>query len=331
MARIENLEDKKRATWPVCILFAIRGSLFLVLSFFGMSSLIGAGESKAAPDGNAVLRARAGASDIVITTTSRLSGAIHSLTWNGKEFIDSFDHGRQLQSAASFDLGDFKTYWPEAFNPTEAGSRKDHTGDKSSSKLLSMKVGKSEMEASVQMAFWLAPGEKSSGHPARNEKVLSNHLLSKQIRIGTKDRPHAIEYTVTFEVPKGEHHTYAQFEALTGYMPPEFSCFWTLNLKTGALTPLDDGPGEQEHPVIFSTPSGSHAMGIYSPDQPSKGYEKAGYGRFRFKKERVVKWNTVFRIRDLMGIRPGRYTYRMFVLVGTLDDVRDTMKGIAGK
>lgn len=26
-------------------------------------------------------------SEIVITTTSRLAGAIHSLTWNGKEFI----------------------------------------------------------------------------------------------------------------------------------------------------------------------------------------------------------------------------------------------------
>lgn len=39
-------------------------------------------------------------------------------------------------------------------------------------------------------------------------------------------------------------------------------------------------PGEQEFPVVFSTPDGQFAMGIYFPDQPSKGFEKAGYGRF---------------------------------------------------
>ena len=50
--------------------------------------------------GHAVIRAPAHGSEIVITTTPRLAGAIHSLTWNGKEFIDSFDHGRQMQSAA---------------------------------------------------------------------------------------------------------------------------------------------------------------------------------------------------------------------------------------
>ena len=52
--------------------------------------------------GNAVIRSKVGQSEIVITTTERLAGGVHSLTWGGKEFIDSHDHGRQLQSAASF-------------------------------------------------------------------------------------------------------------------------------------------------------------------------------------------------------------------------------------
>ena len=62
-----------------------------------------AGAARAADvDGNAVIRAPAGPSDIVIRTTDRLAGAIDSLTWNGQEFINSSDHGRQLQSAAFF-------------------------------------------------------------------------------------------------------------------------------------------------------------------------------------------------------------------------------------
>src|SRR5689334_20638859 len=106
----------------------------------GMACVAGwtsrADEPRKAPSGEAVIRGKFGSSEIVITTTDRLAGAIHSLTWNGKEFIDSHDHGRQLQSACSFDCASGKDFWAECFNPTEAGARADGTGTKSSSKLL---------------------------------------------------------------------------------------------------------------------------------------------------------------------------------------------------
>lgn len=280
------------------------------------------------PSGNAAIRRKAGPSDIVITTTSRLAGAIHSLTWNGKEFIDSHDHGRQFQSASSFDCGGSDTFWAEAFNPTEAGSRADGAGRHSSSKLLKLQAKDAELQTATQMAFWLKPGEKSAGHPAKNSKILSDHRLTKTVRIGHKDWPHAIEYRATFTVPEGEKHTYAQFEALTGYMPEEFSRFLKLDLASSELKPLDDGPGEQDSPVVLSTPSGSHAMAVWSPDQPSRGYEKAGYGRWRFKAEKVVKWNCVFRVNEPKGVKPGDYSYRMFVAVGSLEDVRRTLAGL---
>lgn len=273
-----------------------------------------------APAGDATIRARAGPSDIVITTTSRLAGAIHSLTWNGKEFIDSYDHGRQLQSAANFDCG--KKFIPEVFNPTEAGARADGTGPQSTSKLLFLKAQGRELHSAIQMAFWLRPGEKSFGHPAYNDTPLSQHVVTKNVRIGYKKLAHAIEYKVTFTVPRGEQHTFAQFEAVTAYMPPEFERFWAYDASRRELIPLDDGPGEQARPVVFSTASGQHALGVYSPDQPSKGFEKAGYGRFRFKAEKVVKWNCVFRLRSEAGLAAGDYSFRNFVLVGTLDDVR---------
>ncbi len=94
------------------------------------------------PNASASIRAKAGPSEIVITTTARLAGAIHSLTWNGKEFIDSADHGRQLQSAANFDAG--QPFVSETFNPTEAGSRRDSAGPTSSSKLRSLTAAGAE-------------------------------------------------------------------------------------------------------------------------------------------------------------------------------------------
>jgi hypothetical protein len=276
-----------------------------------------------APSGKAVIRGKVGDGEIVITTTSRLAGTIHSLKWAGKEFIDSHDHGRQLQSASNFDCS--KKFIPEVFNPTEAGSMSDGTGPRSSSKLLKISARGNELTTQTQMAFWLRPGEKSSGHLAYNDTTLSNHVIAKRVRIGYKDMPNVLDYLVTFTVPKGEKHHYAQFEALTGYMPPEFEKFFLYDPKKEKLLPLDDGPGEQAHPVVFATKDGKHAMGVYSPEQP-KGYEKAGYGRFRFKNEKVVKWNCVFRVRDSDGVRSGEYRYQMYVVVGTLDDCSKGMK-----
>jgi hypothetical protein len=279
---------------------------------------------EALPLGNAVVRAKTGDTEIVMTTTGRLAGAIHSLVWNEKEFVDSADHGRQIQSASNFDAG--SVFTPETFNPTEAGSMRDGAGAKSSSRLLHLVANGNELQTTNQMAFWLTPTDKSQGHPAKNTTVLSNHLLTKRVRIGYGSLENAIQYDVTFGVPVGESHRYAQFEAVTGYMPAEFEVFWKFNAKTGELEPLDDGPGEQPLPVVLATSSGSHAIGVFSPDQPSQGYENAGYGRFRFREANVVKWNSVFRLRDSQkGIAPRDYSFRNFIVVGDLATVKRSL------
>lgn len=273
---------------------------------------------------DATIRSRTGPNEIVIETTSRLAGAIHSLKWNGHEFIDSADHGRQLQSAANFDVGTPLT--AETFNPTEAGSRRDGDGRHSSSRLLHLVARNNLLQTSSQMAFWLAPDEKSEGNSAKNQTVLSDHLLTKRLQIGYRDLDSVIQYNVTFSLPVGEFHRHAVFEAVTGYMPAEFEAFWKFSSSEGDLKPLDDGPGEQSQPVVLATKNGSYAMGIYSPDQPSPGYASAGYGRFRFTHEKVVKWNCVFRRDDQNGIPPGEYSFRNFVIVGDLMQVKESLR-----
>ncbi len=280
----------------------------------------------AVPDGAAQIRSAPGPSQIVITTTARLAGAIDSLRWNGREFIDSFDHGRQLQSASNLDCG--TPIKGETFNPTEAGSRRDGVGPTSSSRLLHMRVEPDALQTLTQMAFWLAPGEKSGPNPAKNTTVLSDHLLLKRLRIGYKQMPQVIPYEVVFSLPIGEHHTEAVFEALTGYMPPEFSQFLQYDPREKELRPLSDGPGEIPHPVVLSLPEGTHAMGIYAPPQPAPHTTGPSYGRWRFQAEKVVKWNCVFRVRRAEGIPPGEYSFRMFVLVGDRNTVRENLAAL---
>jgi len=270
-------------------------------------------------DGNAQIRGGAVDSAIVIKTTRRLAGAIGSLRWRGKEFINITDHGRELQSACSFD--NTAAANGETFNPTEAGSRDDGAGANSTSRLLEIIAAGNHLHTKTQMAFWLAPGERSAGQLARNTNTLSDDALTKDVAIGFGRWPQALDYRVTFSVPTNAAHVFNQFEALTGYMPPEFDHFWEFNPQTGQLQPLSAGPGEIKNPVVLATADGKYAMGIFSPPELQPDTSGPTYGRWNFGAEKVVKWNCVFRVRNANGLRGGDYTYRMLVPVGTLAQV----------
>jgi hypothetical protein len=202
----------------------------------------------------------------------------------------------------------------------------DGAGPQSTSRLLHLIADGSRLQTTSRMAFWLSPEGKSLGHPAKNTSELSDHLLTKRVQIGYRDLPHVIQYDVTFSMPVGEKHTYAQFEAVTGYMPAKFKRFWAFNPATKELEQLTDGPGEQPFPVIFSTADRQYAMGILARDPTPPNVTGPGYGRFRFTKEKVVKWNCVYRLHDdKNGIAAADYSFRQFVIVGTLEDVKNTM------
>jgi hypothetical protein len=281
--------------------------------------------SVAALTGDAQISSLVNNSLLVIKTSSRVAGTIDSLTWKNKEFINKHDHGRELQSAAHFDG------YGECYNPTEGGSRADGARPVSTSILRSLSASGNVLTAKTQMAFWLRPGETSTlcgstpGGVAQNKHELSDYFLDKKVTIGFQGIPNVIEHLVTFTVPN--QHNSAVFEALTGYMPSEFSSFWTYDPKTQKLNPLSDGPGEQNLPVILATPDGQYAMGVYSPDLPDPKYPSTGYGRFRFNlpgppENSTVKWNCVFR---RSPVPAGSYNFRCYSIVGTLQQVTSGM------
>jgi hypothetical protein len=276
-----------------------------------------------AVSGDAELAGMMGGKPLVIRTTSRLAGAIDSVKWAGVEFIDSHDHGRQLQSAINADIGG--VYQVECYNPTEAGSVVDALGPKSTSRLEGLSVSDGVLTTRTRMAFWLAPGMKSGGHVALNDRLLSDHVLTKQVRIGRPQMDHVLDYRVMFTVPGDRPHTYLQVEALTGYMPWVFSEELRFDAKSSTLVPLSRQNGEQRDPVVLSTPSGDHAMGVFTPYRPPADQPAVGYGRFKFEHDKVVKWNCVFRLRSPAGIKPGDYGYQLYVVIGTREDCRRTL------
>ena len=300
----------------------LRGSWGWLLALAAVPTAAAGPRTAPAVSGDAVIRRAAGGSEIVITTTSRLAGAIHSLTWGGREFIDSLDHGRQLQSASNLDVAG--KFFNECFNPTEAGCERDMAGPTSTSRLLYLSAGTGELVTVTQMAFWLRPGQSSGGHRALNTRALSNHLLQKELQIGVAGLDHAIRHAITFTLPADERHERATFEVLTGYMPAAFGTFLRL-LPDGTLEPLGPGPGEQAHPVILATADGRHAMGCWSPARSRTTGKPATYGRFAFPDAKVVKWNCVVREQDESGLAAGSHRHLVYSAVGSTEQVRKTL------
>ena len=278
-----------------------------------------------AVSGDAEISGTIGGKPLVIRTTSRLAGAIDSVKWDGVEFIDSHDHGRQLQSALNADVDG--VFHVECYNPTEAGSVVDALGPKSTSRLEFLSTKDGLLTTRTQMAYWLAPGMKSGGHLAQNTTLLSGHILNKQVRIGRPGMNHVLDYKVTFTVPADRPHKFLQFEALTGYMPWSFSEELRFDAKTSTLVPLPRQDGEQRDPVVLSTPSGSHAMGVFTPERPRAGQPAVGFGRFKFEHEKVVKWNCVFRLRQDKPIPP-HHSFQLYVVIGTREDCRRTLAAL---
>jgi hypothetical protein len=269
--------------------------------------------------GNLAMTVPAKDSEITVKTCARFAGAVCSVSYRGKEHIDTRDHGRLLQSASSFDR------YGECFNPTEGGGERDRF--LSTSVLKAASVEGNRIRTRTDMAHWLRPGQdypKGCGlrkevKQAVNDGAVSGHLLEKEITVGLPGFPHVIEHRVTYHVP--EAYSSGTFEASTGYMPKEFSLAMYFDPASGAETDPGARQGEQARPVILATPDRRYAMGVYSPDLPQKG---RGYGRFVFPD--VVKWNCVFREED---IKPGPYRYRCLVVLGTVAEVQDTIRRLS--
>lgn len=282
----------------------------------------------AGPSGDADLRATVLGRPAVLRTTARTAGAIDSLRWGGEEFIDTHDHGRQLQSAVNADFEG--RYFVETYNPTEAGSVADALGPTSSSVLEGIQVKDGVLSTRTRMAFWLPPGGSSHGRPAFNREVVSGHVLRKSVKFGCDGVENALDYAVSFTVPADREHRYLQFEVLTGYMPSRFSVPLSFDVAKGDLTPRDlSRQGELPDPVALATADGRLAMGVLLLSSPSSAYAKPGYGSFFFARDDVAKWNLVVRLRSERPIPAGEHPFRCAVIFGSREDCRAAFRALS--
>ena len=261
-------------------------------------------------------------STIAIKTLATHGDSITSLVFRGLEHVNTFDRGRELQSAVSFDG------YGECLNPTQAGSEKYNTQEMSSVVKSSFAFGNTIYTTS-QMGYWLEPGEYYNNGGcagtginfyAVNKTVTSDVILNANYTLGFNYQRNVLVHDVTFNVPDG--HSTATFEFSTIYLTKSFTQAIFYNPETGQSSNAANYNREQTNPVIAYTADQKYAVGIWSNQLPQLEYG-SGYGYFAFEFAGTFKLNAVWRSK---GIKPNSsHKFKTFYIFGTLAEVKKTM------
>lgn len=206
---------------------------------------------------------------ISVSTSNQFAGAVSSIKWNGKEYVNNWDHGRQLQLNMQF----FNRYC--CYNPYEAGSFEDARGGTSTSKCLSLSANGNRLEATTQMAWNFRVFNQNPsfadtcGDPAQWLPVtpytqpLSNYRTHKTITIGFAGIPNVIEYLVDEFIPepvlKGNNN-------LTAVLNYDFSSLRSWDVVSKDYRNMRALAGVDDRIKVVSTADGKYAMGWYAPE-----------------------------------------------------------------
>lgn len=225
---------------------------------------------------------------VIIRTFNDLSGAIGSLTWKGIEFIDRFDHGRELQTSVHY--GDVEEDEAGAIN---LGSAQSH--------LIAIRHKGNTLVTMVRPALYNGGG------------LSPDTVISKRVQIGWGGFNNVIDYKTSVTLTSG--YTGMEVEAPTGYMPASFNAFYSYD--HGRLHALATPNGcclYSTAPLIVMNPGAGVAMGVLAVTRP-RVYSMGFFGT-------VSKWSVTY-VRGRTP--PGVYSYEVRLAVGRIRQVERTM------
>ncbi|MEE2829158.1 MAG: putative metal-binding motif-containing protein [Myxococcota bacterium] len=278
-------------------------------------------------------------SEVTLTANRVAGGAIWQLHWQGMDFLNHYDFGRQLQIAMQLNGAG------EGDNPTEAGDRHCTPGDpegwRHGSPVVDLTVQGSTLSSETIPMQWQPEGFYGpTPFDTRSVPVLWNGRIGKEVELDFAGLPGLIKWTTHVQFPQDQGQV--NLELATAYLNGNFSSFYTYDASSSALVDKSalipeggcvdpTGDPDQQHEaggVILATPAGDYAMGVYR-NRPLNAVE--GYGLCRFLSTggtgpadfATTKWNLLER--PTGGLSAGRYSWELYVLVGSLADVQALM------
>lgn len=209
--------------------------------------------------------------DVSIGATPRCGGAVDTFVFGDRECVNSYDHGRQLQTAC-YDL----TY-DGCYNPTQAGSARDGEGRTTSSVALALGARDNVLRTRTRTAFWAAPGSVLDVPPLRQctppySMPVSEFIADTWYMLRARNDVTVIDYKVAWDIGADVAAGKFMAELTTGYHPASFSEAYEIVPELGyAARPrhiAKHSPGvwaypeERPYPMLLATPDGARAVGV---------------------------------------------------------------------
>jgi alpha-tubulin suppressor-like RCC1 family protein len=284
-------------------------------------------------NGDSTIQGTAFGDTLTIKTSNAFAGAISSLKWRGKEFVNTWDHGREFTTAFSA----FNRF--ECYNAYETGNLDDGQGPTSTAKLLSLSASDNTVETDVQMCWYTNSHEATFGDhcgdpanwlpcPPQLGQDLSDYRLHKKVTIGYGGLENVIEYLTDLWIPevvkKGELQT------VVAVMPYEFANVWNYDLVSKTYRKIRAIGGEDDSVKVLATSDGNYAMGFYSPEQLQPYQTSTGGFRWGIAPPEPGISDPDFPCAGFGGIARfdhgvGSRADRSFLVIGTMDDVKITL------
>jgi hypothetical protein len=274
-------------------------------------------------------------------------GAVWEWRWNGFQFINTYDYGREMQSAAFWEVE--PGVWA---NPTEAGDGHSaqsqpgfrhgspmHSFSLSYGGLNNQNVTSSSIETRCVPLEWdpsLHGG--STLHPV----IWKDVVIGKDLIMNFNGMGPVAKYITYFSTPTSL--PIASIEIPTAYLNGEFNRYWVYNAQTKTLTqpPMEYGVGGSsgaygEHNVLYggviiSNAAETAALGIYGVQEKHGGSvsyytlwnftEQGGTGQYS---PGTSKMAAVF---GPGKIESGVTRFNSYICTGTVSDVAAQMNSL---
>ncbi|GAA4281309.1 hypothetical protein [Gaetbulibacter aestuarii] len=259
-------------------------------------------------------------------------GTVWELWWNGKQFIDHKDYGREMQSSLNLGNGAL---------PTEGGDKWSDSNPfymHGSPIIEAYNNGATQITSAVPLE-WFNDSFNTSGNQHelviyKDFKLGKKLKLDQALNLGNYNylNSQIITYETNFYTPTDL--TNVHIEVPTTYLPTEFSRFFEIdasksNLNDGLTEVFLNVNESKQSPkplaggIAIATNNLNYAMGIYINVNMVESQDVGSNYYFRnWKFENTSKWSA-----GRYGtITSGNHTYKSYVIVGTLDNVRVAMR-----
>lgn len=257
------------------------------------------------------------AGGVTIGSNSVAGGSLWSWVWNGIEFVDHLDFGREIQAAVFWGSGTTQQ------NPTEAGSK--YTGpavangnSQGAPVIQNSNSGNTQSTRSIPLEF---QPELWSGGPDTPVAFL-DMVMGKDITLNYNSMGPVAKYDSI--VNFGSSVSSAEINIIAGYMPTSFSRFYTYDAPTQTLTEVFPGSTCEAGKVVFqpsygaliiANSNGTAAMGVYGKGTAVGGHDNE---MALYKCSNTNSWQ-FFDTRQ--NYTAGNHTYTHFITTDTLTNV----------